>query len=121
MIAIAHVQQVIRFYPQARLKLRELRDILAAHLSRQDRELFRQLSDYYAGDRKNIKMLEFLEHDLKDIKIEYLGFLDKHDGDSGNRRAWSFPRDFTDFTRTVMTRIQVEEEYLLPLLEGMKR
>lgn len=120
MSAVSQVRQVVRSYPAARSRLHELNDILMAHLSRQDREFFKRLFDYYEGNRESTKMLEFLSLDVKDLKINYLTFLDKHLGDAGSRRVASFPKDFTDFTQTLMMRIQLEEEYLIPLLERAK-
>ena len=72
--SITQIQLSLRSYPQAKSKLRELYNSLHNHFSRQDQKLYDRLSLYYMDDRPTIKKLEFLTHDLKDLKVKYLIF-----------------------------------------------
>jgi hypothetical protein len=113
---------VVRIYSQARNILRDLEEHLSAHLRRQDREFYQRLKDHYAQERESLKMIEFLVHDLKEIKIKSLIFFEKHATNTGNLAAARFfPRDFMEFKEAIINRIKIEEEYLIPLLFNMPK
>src|SRR6185436_18756957 len=80
---ISQIQLSLRSYHQLKPKLRELYGNLHNHFSRQDPKFYEQLLAHYATDRTAVKMLEFLTHDLKDIKVKYLIFSDQHTGEMG--------------------------------------
>ena len=63
-----------------------------------------------------LKMLEFLSHDLKDIKVKFLLFSDRHSGEVLDLSARSFPKDLQDFMKEIIDRFNAEEEYLFPLI-----
>ena len=115
--SIAQIQLSLRSYGQAKPKLREFYSNLQSHFARQDQKLYDRLSSYYVGDRPTIKMLEFLTHDLRDLKVKYLIFSDQHTGEMGPGHPRSFPVEFTEFANHILARIKVEEDYLFPLLE----
>ena len=114
--AIDDVLQNLRSYLHARPKVREFNNVVLMHLSRQNKAMYDHLNEYYAQDREAQKMLEFLLHDLKDIKIKYLIFTDKHSGEMADISYRSFPKEFIAFSREIISRIKMEEEYLFPLL-----
>ncbi|MDD3375565.1 MAG: hypothetical protein PHY73_07595 [Candidatus Omnitrophica bacterium] len=117
--AIDQTQGFLRSYREARPRIRSLGEQLATFFSRQDKRMFDQLYAFYAGDRLSTKMIDFLAHDLKDIKVKYLTFFDKHSGEVFDTSASSFPKDFMDFSGQIIGRLKIEEEYLFPLLEKM--
>ncbi len=117
--ALSTTQPFARSYQDAKAPLRSLREILAMFLGRQDQALFDRLYQFYSDDRPSTKMIDFLVHDLKDIKIQYLIFFDKYSTESWLSRSSSFPKDFGDFSSQVLARIKIEEEYLFPLLQKM--
>jgi len=114
--SIDQIQRVSRSYIQAKPLLRLLHEKIIEHLARQDATMMNRLQDFYHEDRESRKMLEFLSHDLKDIKVKFLIFYDKHSGEVLDLNARSFPKDFQDFVQEVLDRFNTEEEYLFPLI-----
>ncbi len=117
--SIDEIQRVARMYNQAKPLLRHLHEQIIEHLARQDIKMMAALRDFYHEDRQAVKMLEFLAHDLKDIKVKFLLFYDKHSGEVLDLSARSFPKDFQDFTQEIVDRFNAEEEYLFPLIEKL--
>ncbi|MDP8264847.1 MAG: hypothetical protein P9M12_05135 [Candidatus Aceula lacicola] len=118
-VALDQTQSFLRSYREAKPRIRALGEQLAAFFSQEDKRMFDELYAFYEGDRPSIKMIDFLLHDLKDIKIKYLMFFDKHSGEVFDTSAASFPKDFSDFLAQILGRLKIEEEYLFPLLEKM--
>lgn len=114
--SLDEIQRVARQYNQTKPLLRNLHEKIIEHLARQDARMMKQLADFYHEDREVTKMLEFLAHDLKDIKVRFLLFYDKHSGEVLDLNSRSFPRDIQDFTQELSDRFSAEEEYLFPLL-----
>ena len=114
--SIDQIQSVCRFYNQAKPLLRLLHEKIIEHLARQDAAMMNRLQDFYHEDREVSKILEFLTFDLKDIKVKFLIFYDKHSGEVLDLNARSFPKDFQDFTQEIIDRFNTEEEYLFPLM-----
>ena len=116
--SLSEVQLVARSYLQARKKICELEERLFVHWGRQNDIFFKQISDSAGEDRETAKIIEFLIHDLKDVKITYLEFADKYSGSGGDVIGRTFAKDFQKITDTIVTRIQAEEEYLFFVIEG---
>lgn len=117
--SLDEIQRVSRLYNQAKPLLRSLHEKIVEHLARQDAKMMSQLADFYHEDREASKMLEFLAHDLKDIKVRFLIFYDKHSGEVLDLNARSFPKDIQDFTQELVGRFNAEEEYLFPLIRRL--
>ncbi len=115
--ALQNIQAHVRDAFEARKYLAGLNDTLQAHWEKQGEAFYAQLSADYAGDTQACKMLEFLLCDLKDLKISYLNFMDRYDGLWQKPQARRFPVEFNDLARQIITRVKIEEEYLLPLIE----
>ncbi len=111
------VQVLSRNYFQAKAKLRDLSERLLAYFGKQDKEFFDQLKVFHKSDRHATKMIEFLLHELKDIKIKYLIFFEKYSAEMSDGGSKSFPRDLTQFINDLLVHLKVEEEYLLPLVK----
>lgn len=114
---ISDIQPLLRAYLQAKPKILAWNKQLLDYFKLQDREFWDRLEVFYMENREASKMLEFLSVDLKDVKIKYLAFFEKHSGEMQDTKARSFPKDFTDFAGLITARIKVEEEYLFPLLK----
>jgi len=117
--AIDQTQPFLRSYKQAKPRIRGLEEQLLTFFAQQDKAMFDTLYDFYEGDRESAKMIDFIFHDLKDIKVKYLMFFDKHTGEAYDTSAASFPKDFMDFSGQILSRLRIEEEYLFPLLKKM--
>ena len=111
------IEEVLRSpYQQVRPSIRKIQDVLFMYFGKQDDKFFKALTQHYHSDRESIKMIEFLIHDLKEVKIKFLIFFDKYTGEMADRGSHSFPREFMQFSNEVMARIRREEDYLFPLL-----
>ena len=113
---VDQVQVLARSYGKAKPHLAAMKEILLAHFGRQNNDFFDRLRMFHKDDPKAAKMVEFLRHDLKDIKVQFLAFFDKYTGEMNDSGSPAFLRDFAAFTNQVLARIKIEEEYLFPLL-----
>lgn len=118
--AIDSIQASLRSYREVKPRIRAMQKILLDHFGRENNEFYERLRAFYSSDRQATKMIEFLAYDLKDAKIKFLTFFDKYSGEMGDMGSRNFPRDFMDFTSTIIARINVEEDQLLPLLEKLQ-
>ncbi len=116
LISLQEVQSFSRSYTHVKPKIRDLHAQVLVHFERQGKGFYQQLSHFYSEDREASKMLEFLVHDFKEIKIKYLIFYDRHSGEMADVNARSFPKDFMEFVDALIARIKIEQEYLFPLL-----
>lgn len=114
--SIVQVQSTARNYLQAKPALFELNERMKAFFGREDEEFYNQLKNFFAEDREVLKMIEFLIHDLNDLKIQFLIFSEKHAGDLANQSGRNFVKDFRDFSSAVIARVKMEEDRLIPLL-----
>lgn len=114
---VTQIQGVVRSYARVKPLLPVLDQVLINHFECQDDELFRELLDFYREDREAVKMLEFLIYELKEFKIKYLIFSDKYPGHMADRGSRNFPKDFAELTKAIVGRLQMENEYFMPLLE----
>lgn len=118
--SLLSVQAVSRSYLQAKPALFEFNERIRAYLEKQDSEMYERLRAIFAQDREALKMLEFLEHDLRDLKVQFLIFSEKHTGDLANQSGRNFIKEFKGFADAVIARVKVEESYLVPLLVRIK-
>ena len=117
--AISAVQPFLRSYLEAKPKLYEFNQRLLLFFSEEDHLFFNALYAFYKEDRSSTKMIDFLKHDLAQLKIEYLTFFDEHSAETFDTHARSFPKNFMTFADQILGRIKIEEEYLFPLLQKM--
>jgi len=115
--AVDQVLLNVRSYAAARPALRELDGQLLAHLGRQDSVFFQRLSECIGDNRERQKMLEFLKHDAAESKVLFLEFFDRYLNEYNMADVKNFPITFLAFKKTVIERLDVEEEYLLPLFD----
>lgn len=117
--SVDQLMPLLRSYSQAKPKLRILHQKLLNHFGRQNQELFDRLRDCHRSDPDTLKLLDFLLHESKGIRIQFLLFSDKHSGEMGDVNARTFPLDFQNFIRDLIAYLKIEDEYLLPLLERL--
>ena len=114
------IQPFLRAYPQAKPRLREFYRRLLVFFSKENEVFFQALYQHYQDDHAATRMIDFLSHDLKDLKVQFLMFSEKYSGEALDRNANMFPKDFTDFCALVVARIKIEEERLFPLLDKIE-
>ena len=119
--SLEQIQSVIRSYPQAKPKISDLQDKLLNHLSHQNKNFYNLLSTCFQNDRQACKTIESLEKDLVDTKVQTLDFFERYPSDMTDHHSASFPLDFTVFSKFLKARLQLEQDYLLPLLEKMSQ
>jgi len=117
LLSVSQIQSVVRSYSSARALLGGLGEQLLAFLGVEDEEFFRSLRDLLSEDRPALKMLEFLELDLKDLKIKYLVFYDRYTNIPTGNEDRIFLRDYREFSAAIVARVNLESEYLFPLLQ----
>ena len=115
--SLDQIQPLLRSYSQAKPKLRDFQLKVLAHVGFQNNDFYAPLFTFFDGERQDLKMLESLQTDLKNVKIETLVFFERHSGEMDDHHSRNFPKDFTDFTKLWVGRIQLEENFLFPLLE----
>jgi hypothetical protein len=120
LLDINRLLDVLRDYPKALSILSDFEKVFTEYLRLQDSRLYDVLRQYYRMDREALKMLEFLEQDLKDIKIEFWNFLEGCSPHANAVAVRNFPKRFSDLSKKVISRIAIEEEYLFPLLNHKK-
>ena len=114
--AIGNLQPVLRSYHEAKPRLRELEKRLFLFFGKEDKAFFDALYEFFKEDRPSTKMIDFLVHDLKELKISCLTFFDQHSGELADMHARNFPKDFSIFADQIAGRIKIEQEHLFPLL-----
>ena len=75
--------------------------------------------NFFADNRPAIKMIEFLRHDLKELKIKTFGFFEQYGYGNPLEQGRNFPRDLRWYMQLISDRFSVEEDYLVPLLKRM--
>lgn len=101
--------------------LPQLNEQLAGYMSYQDDEFYKYLRKMFAGDKQTLKILEFLSTDAKYILGRYLEFFDRYSARATEVSWHMFPKDFSGFSREIMSRFQIEKEYLFPLLQKLRQ
>jgi len=100
--------------------LPQLNEQMAAYMGFQDDAFYKFLNKKYTDDKQILKVLEFLATDAKYILGRYLEFFDRFSSFKAEV-GWSmFPKEFSDFSREIMSRFQIEKEYLFPLLDRLR-
>ena len=115
---IDQIHQVIRHYPDVKPKLRELQTILFNHFEKQKQKFYQLLTEYFLSDQEKSKNIQFLEQDIKNLKVKTLIFYDEHPADMGDIRPKAFIRDFQVFSGDLTGRMYDERKYLFPLIEA---
>ncbi|MEW5894677.1 MAG: hypothetical protein AB1650_02800 [Candidatus Omnitrophota bacterium] len=110
------ILDVVRDYQKAFPILKELEKVLGEFMRLQGPKLYGALKARYSDDREAIKMLEFLEHDMNEMKLEFWSFLEEYSDHPAPIAIKNFPRRFLAFSERVISRIKIEEEYFFPLL-----
>ncbi len=111
-------QLTVAAYNQVKPYVRHLQESLLGCFQLQKDTLFTHLSSFYSADRENMKMIEFLREDLKNVKIQSLIFFETHPADMGDLGGANFHSDFMNLSDLLAARIKSEQTYLLPLLKS---
>lgn len=123
-IALLDSLQDIRFfvrnYQQVKPKLLDLQEKMFRHFNLQPADLYTALNEFNVGRREDLKILEFLDVDLKDLKVKTLVFFDQHRADQLDNKPGNFIADFNAFAAAVTARIKAEEKYLIPLIQNFQ-
>ena len=116
---VSQIRPVTRNYLQARQFLPSFQAKLLEHFSLQNAAFFERLVQRAATDPQQLKMVEFLSVNLKDLKIKTLVFFDEHSGNMIDLKPKNFINDFVAFSDDVLFRINAEREYMIPLLKDI--
>ena len=113
---VGRIQALPRSQPPTEPLLAALGESLLAHWGEQDEAFFQLLSARHAGRPDRVKILEFFSLDLQEQKIRYLTMQERFErpGPAGPGRL----RELREFLRGIIERINMEEDYLIPLLRA---
>ncbi len=89
----------------------------AAHFSLQSKELFDALKVFFVEDRESLKKIEFLENDLKSIKVAAWTFFEEYSGELKIFKGGNFHKDLNILRTELVDRIRSEKQFLIPLLD----
>lgn len=113
---LEQIYQKARAYPHGRQELAELEEKLLGHLQHQSGRLIPGLRKHYQDNREVQKRLEFLEYQIRELKILLSVFVDKYRENFSAVAARNFPIDLAELRKKIVSQLQAEEEYLIPLL-----
>lgn len=88
-------------------QFRNLEQIVLAHLSSQSPRFYQALEEHLRNEKSQLKILEYLIFDLKDLKIKLLIFMDAP------------AATFYEFKNDLTIRVSIEKERLIPLIESI--
>ena len=108
-------------YYEVKKKLIVLYEEIFQYLSLQKSDRFERLREALVGEPDKLKIVNFLENDLKELRITMYWFSDEHRADMGDMNPKNFIRDFQELSQSLVGRIKREEELLLPLLSGLQK
>lgn len=103
---LGRVQASVQTRGKMRNEIQLLENYLLKHISLQDKNFYNGLRQNYESERERLKIVEFLDKDLTELKVKTLTFLEEQ------------PKNPEEFFRTVIGRIKVEQEYLFPLIKS---
>lgn len=115
---IDQIHQVIHHYPDVKPKLRGLQTILLNHFEKQKQKFYQLLMEHFLSNQEKSKNIQFLEQDIKNLKVKTLIFYDEHPADMGDIRPKAFMLDFQVFSGDLTGRMYDERKYLFPLIEA---
>jgi hypothetical protein len=114
--AIRDVKAVLRNEVSAQARARSLYDLLVQYVAKQDDGFYQALRARYAGNASALKIIEFFLQDLKMLKVKFFIFEDTYlMGRRASKSKWV--SDFQEFSEDILTRCQMEQAQLFPLLK----
>ena len=119
MHSMVRLQSLRTNFREARKIIGEPREMIYYYFGRQDDAFFGQMETFFRDNRPALKMIEFLRHDLKEMKIKTFGFFEQYGFGNPLEQGRHFARDLRWYMQLVVDRFKVEEEYLMPLLKRM--
>jgi len=119
LLSLQQIQMDVRRYNVVKPVVRKLQEQLFSHFGHQNKEFFNQLREFFKEDQGKEKYIEFLEFNLKEIKVTTLLFYDQFPGGMADIHPVNFPKHFMDFSQELSMRIGFEKEYLFPLLDKL--
>ncbi len=117
--SLLQLQSLRNNFREARRMIGEPREMIYYYFGRQDEHFYGKLEIFFTDNRPAIKMIEFLKHDLKELKIKTFGFFEQYGYGNPLEQGRNFPRDLRWYMQLVTDRFGVEEDYLVPLLKRM--
>jgi len=119
---LATLEQICRKargYPHGRQELAELEEKLLDDFQYQHDRVIPGLRKYCRDNQAVLKRLEFLEFQMKDLKVFFSLFMDKYRENFSAVAARNFPIDLAEVRKKIVSHLQDEEECLAPLLDQL--
>ena len=86
------------------------------HVFLQSVGFYSSLRDRHEGNSSALKIIDFFEMDLKELRVQLFTFSEKYFADMPVRNIRVLISDFRALSRVVLERVNVEDSQLVPLL-----
>jgi hypothetical protein len=117
--SLIELQSLRTNFREARKIIGEPREMIYSYFGKQDEQFFTNLEDFFKDNRPALKMIGFLQQDLKDLKVKTFGFFEQYGYGNPLEQGRNFGRDLRWYMQLIADRFRVEEDYLVPLLKRM--
>lgn len=107
-----------RSYAQIKPAVRDLQDHLLSHLKYSKQDTFTELKDFFQKDHHALKILESLEFHAKNFRIQVFMFFEEFPADLRDQKPVNFWGKFQVFSQETVAYLNIEKEYLFPLLKA---
>ena len=114
--AMAQARAVVRNDKIMIEKIKYFLERASRHIFVQSGEFYGFLRDQHQGGSSALKMIDFFEMDLKELRVQLFTFSEKYLGDMPVRNTRVLILDFLALSRIVLERVNVEDSQLVPLL-----
>jgi UDP-N-acetylmuramyl pentapeptide synthase len=113
--ALDEARMVVRNQAAVRAKAEILYGWLLQYVAHQDDEFYRSLRLRYQTNPSAVKIIDFFEEDLKNLKVKLYHFEERHlTGRLDGAGKWT--ADFIELSQAITGRLQMEHAQLFPLL-----
>lgn len=116
LVRIDQIRQRGHSYGMASPLLAEFYEVLLNYVNLQVQPVYRDLGSRNSKNQEVLKILEFLEHDITELRLEILQFYDRFSDQANPIRGRAFSMEFRQFSDRIIQRVEMEEERFLPLL-----
>ncbi len=116
LVRIDRIRQCDHSYDLASPLLVDFYETLLNYVNLQVGPVYQDLCSQNFKNNEILKILEFLEHDITELRLEILQFYERFSPQTNPIQARAFPMEFRQFSSRIIQRIEMEEERLFPLL-----
>ena len=114
--AMAQAQAVVHNDKIIIEKIKHFLEQASRHVFLQSEEFYRSLRERHHENSSALKIIDFFDQDLKELRVQLFAFSEEYFVDKPVRNMRVFILDFIALSRVVLARVDVEDSQLVPLL-----